>query len=1179
MEINLFGPLEVRDSGELRVLKRRQQRSLLAVLALHAGEVVSTDRLIEDLWGASPPRSALGSLQNTVSALRGALGPDLVVTQPPGYRLGLPREAVDVHRFEDLVRSARGVEPAERATLLRQALGLWRGEPLADLAFEPFADAEIARLEELRVGAIEDRVEADLALGHHAELVAELEALVTGHPLRERLRGQLMVALYRCGRQAEALEVYRAARLALADELGLDPSPELQELERKVLRQDPELAAPAFVAGAPVPPPVERRLVTVLAGVPAAEEEPEALRRSLDALLERTQAALARHGGELERFGPEGFVATFGAEAPRDDDALRAVRAAIELDLSAGVATGEVVAGAGAVVTRAARLARAEGLRLDARTLDLVRDAVAVEEDGDAFRVLELDPTAEGWARRLDAPLVGRDGELARLDAAFASSREERGCRALTVVGEPGIGKTRLARELALRLGGQAEVLVARCLPQGEGATFLPLLAALRHADMARTLSDDPDAALVLARLAALAEGSDGASLGESYWAVRRLLEALGRTRPVLLALDDVHWAEPALLDLVDYLADRAEAPVLVLCLARPELERPLGETLRLGPLDAEDTRAVVTGTAELPEDTQERIVRLAEGNALYAEQLAVFAAEGGEGLPPTLEAVLASRLGRIEPAERAVLQRAAVVGREFSRDAVAALAEDDVVRHLLALSRRGLVHPAPGAGPGDDAYTFHHVLLRDAAYESLTKADRADLHERCAAWLDRNGPGDDVIAGYHLEQAALLRRELGEDAEALAVAAGQRLGEAGMRVWRTNDVSAATTLLARATQLLPRGRRRGELLWELSLALRAHGGPADAVTRMAEARAEADELRDAALGARVAAETARLRLAAGEISLESATVALSKAVETLRSAGDERGLGRALLALSGVHTFGCNMSEWEVAAAEAAVHYVRAGFSPASCIGGQAEAVYHGPVPVSEAKSRCRALIESARDPMTEANVAAVLGALHALDGEATEGRLLVDRARGLFDDLGNRLGAVMALAPLRIDVEVFGGDLEEAERIARASFDALTAGGAASRAYSSSRAVQLADLLLDRGRTEDAKAFIDYASEHAVPFDVYVQFMRRSTAARYLVRAGDPEGAEALAREAVAISSLTDALRDRARTHAALAEVLVIAGRGTEAPAERDEARRLLELKEARALLTRPEAATTPA
>ena len=222
-------------------------------------------------------------------------------------------------------------------------------------------------------------------------------------------------------------------------------------------------------------------------------------------------------------------------------------------------------------------------------------------------------------------------------------------------------------------------MLVARCVAYGEGATFLPLArrAAPRRAG-ACARADEPDAELVLARLGALAEARRRRSLGESYWAVRRLLEALARSSRSLLVLDDVHWAEPALLDLVDYLADRADAPLLVLCLARPELERPLGETLTLGPLGGTRRARSSPAPPTLDDETRERIVELAEGNALYVEQLASFAAEGGEGLPPTLEAVLAGRLGRLAAGERTMLQRAAVVGREFSRGAVAALADGD---------------------------------------------------------------------------------------------------------------------------------------------------------------------------------------------------------------------------------------------------------------------------------------------------------------------------------------------------------------------------------------------------------------------------------------------------------------------------------------------------------------------
>ena len=262
MEIRLLGPLEVRDGGKVIPLARRQQRTLLAALALRAGEVVSTDRLIADLWGESAPASATGSLQNTVSALRKLIGRDVLVTQAPGYRLALPRDRVDANRFEALLDVARGADPARRSELLRDGLRLWRGPALADLVEEEFATIEAARLDERRVEAQEELIEAELALGLHAALVGELEQLVMTHPLRERLRAQLMLALYRRGRQTEALELYRATRLAFADERGLDPSPELQELERKILRQDPELDAPAHAAvEAPTRELAELRLV------------------------------------------------------------------------------------------------------------------------------------------------------------------------------------------------------------------------------------------------------------------------------------------------------------------------------------------------------------------------------------------------------------------------------------------------------------------------------------------------------------------------------------------------------------------------------------------------------------------------------------------------------------------------------------------------------------------------------------------------------------------------------------------------------------------------------------------------------------------------------------------------------------------------------------------------------
>src|ERR671925_1289554 len=257
MEFRILGPLEVSEEGRVLRLGGSKQRALLASLLLHANEVVSRDRLSDELWGASPPDTAPTALQVYVSHLRKALGRDLILTQPPGYLIRVSDGELDLHRFEQLVAAARAEEPAQAARLLREGLALWRGAPLAELG-DSFALAERARLEEQRLAALELRIEAELALGRHAELVPEVEGLVREHPLRERLRGQLMLAHYRCGRQADALEVYRAGRQMLDEELGLKPGEELHRLERAILNHDPSLASPV-VAGTERPPVARRR--------------------------------------------------------------------------------------------------------------------------------------------------------------------------------------------------------------------------------------------------------------------------------------------------------------------------------------------------------------------------------------------------------------------------------------------------------------------------------------------------------------------------------------------------------------------------------------------------------------------------------------------------------------------------------------------------------------------------------------------------------------------------------------------------------------------------------------------------------------------------------------------------------------------------------------------------------
>ena len=265
LDFRILGPVEAWDDGAQLQLGGPKQRAVLALLLLDAGRVVSTDRLIDALWGEQPPATAATSLQNFVSQLRKVVGADVLVTKPPGYRLQLEREQLDLERFRRLVERSRQEGAAQRATTLREALALWRGPALADLAFESFALGESARLEELRLAALEERIEADLESGRHGDLVGELEALVREHPLREQLQRSLMLALYRSGRQAEALQVYHDARRTLVDELGIEPSAALQQLHGAMLRHDPQLELNGGRAGVAVDP-VGEVVETLLGG-------------------------------------------------------------------------------------------------------------------------------------------------------------------------------------------------------------------------------------------------------------------------------------------------------------------------------------------------------------------------------------------------------------------------------------------------------------------------------------------------------------------------------------------------------------------------------------------------------------------------------------------------------------------------------------------------------------------------------------------------------------------------------------------------------------------------------------------------------------------------------------------------------------------------------------------------
>jgi DNA-binding SARP family transcriptional activator len=1213
MEFRILGPLEVVEDDRPVRLDRRRLRALLAYLLLHANRPVSADQLIDEVWGPEPPKTAGASLQNYISRLRKAIGSELIVSQAPGYLLRVDPERFDLARFERLVAEARRVgEPRERAEKLRVALSLWRGPALEDLAFESFAQTEIARLEEARLEALEERVDADLALGRAGDLIIELEGLVARYPLRERFRVQLMLALYRAGRQADALAAYQDARRMLLDELGLEPSEELRGLEQAILRQDP-LVADIEDARAERGP--DRRTVTVLfcdlvdsTGL-AARLDPEAYRVIMERYFAAVRAPIERHGGTVEKFIGDAVMAVFGVPELHEDDALRAVRAAVEIrsvleelaELAAaewdvplagriGLDSGEVhvisasredLRVSGAAASSAAKLeqrASSGEILLGNDTYRLVRDAVRAElveltEGTQAWHLDELVPDAPPYTRRLDAALIGRETELERLRGAYANACADKHCRVVTVVGEAGIGKTRLAREFVAPLRERAHVLIGRCVSYGEGATYLPVAEIVRQAAPEHSLAgirellqgeEDADAvAQRVAELVGVAETPSGP--GEAFWAVRRLLESIARKGSVVVGLDDIHWAEPTLLDLVEYLGEWAEGPILVVCLARGDLldTRPgwggptsTGFLVKLEPLPEEALGVFVEQLAVSPvaPEVQERIIEQSGGNPLFAEQLLALVQEAPElaldKTPATVEALLATRLDRLDPRELGVIRRAAVIGRRFTRVELEDLSPDnDVDRQLVNLTERGLVRPV------EDVFRFHHVLVRDVAYRGIPKAERADLHELAGKGLDRRD-GTDEMVGYHFEQTYRYLRELQRDdkhAHELAAAGSERLGRAGIRAWKRADAPAAVNLLSRAVDLVPEA---GEVACELGLALRVVGD----VTRAEDVLVGMSEATDERVRLRAGIELAFLRSLREPNRADELVDIASGAIPKFEAENDDRALGRAWVSIGFVKgAFYCQYADWEEAAGRASEHYRRAGWSPSTSLGDVACALYYGPRDVDSAIVRCEALLlEHDGDRATEANLLVWLGGLEAMLGHFPAARELVAQAGQRYEQLGLDLDTHLRLSAA---VEMFAGFPDLAEAALRTSCAALQHNEHIP--VLATRAAELADAINEQGRPDEADTWIRLARESAGNDDLDAAFVSHYVHAKVLARLGEVDNAERSAREALNLVTRTDALNRHGDSLLALAEILRLQDRENEADEQIREALRLYEQK----------------
>ena len=620
-------------------------------------------------------------------------------------------------------------------------------------------------------------------------------------------------------------------------------------------RESPDGFGFCPACGAPlatVPAREVRKVVTVLfcdlTGSTAIGDrtDPEALRALMNRYYDAARLVLERHGGTVEKFVGDAVMAVFGIPVASEDDALRATRAATELrevvhglglEARIGVNTGAVVAGegdtlvTGDAVNVAARLEQAAGageILLGTDTLQLVRDAVSAEpleltlkgkpDPVPAHRLLGIDPSAAGVARHLQRPMVGRERERERLRSDFRDVVAGNACRLSTLIGSAGIGKSRLVADFLEQIDGLATVARGRALSYGEGITYWPLV------EMLIQLGIEPSDAIL-------------SSPAETQLATRALLERRAAERPLVLVVDDLHWAEPPMLDLVEHVADWSRGvPILLLCLARPELldvrsgwagGKLNATSVLLEPLAESEVGALadeLLAGIDLDDATRVRIIATAEGNPLFLEEMAALArdARGTVDVPPTIQALLQARLDTLNHDERVVIERGSVEGQVFHRGAVTALASlpqaVDVHEQLGALVRKELVRPDHALIVGDDAYRFRHLLIRDTAYEGLPKAVRADLHERFAGWLDASTQlvEQDEIVGYHLEQAARYRAELDPDDAAgpeLAERAATRLGAAGVAAFDRTDLHATRNLLERALALLDEGPLRRSMI------------------------------------------------------------------------------------------------------------------------------------------------------------------------------------------------------------------------------------------------------------------------------------------------------------------------------------------------------------------------------
>ena len=880
------------------------------------------------------------------------------------------------------------------------------------------------------------------------------------------------------------------------------------------------------------------------------------MRASLGRYFERISGIVESHGGAVEKFIGDAVLAVFGVPQVHEDDALRACRAAVEMcDVlpslgiqgRIGVNTGEVVTGTaerlvtGDAVNVAARLEQAAApgeVLIGASTHELVRGAVDAEpveplelkgkaEPVPAFRLLAAHAAPE---RRHDSLFVGRERELGLLSQAWERALAEQRCELITVVGEPGIGRSRLAAEALASVG--ARVVRGRCLPYGAGITYWPVVEVIKQLD---GLPTDPAAAAAIRSL--LGESDAGTSAEEIGWAFRKLLE---EQAPLVVVFDDIQWGEETFLDLIEHVALLSSGvPLLLLCMARPELldSRPSWPaTVRLEALDDADTESLIG--ADVPKELRSRIAAAAAGNPLFISEMLAMTQQAGDEVevPASLKALLAARLDQLDSAERRVLECGSVEGELFHRGAVQALTpeETQVTPRLAALVRRELIRSDRPQFAGHDGFRFRHLLIRDTAYDALPKATRAELHERFAVWLETYGRELvelEEIRGYHLEQAARYLADLGRPDPELADAAAKQLWSAGRRaVWRV-DRRAARALFERAAAL--GDHPPTHLLIDLA---RTFDDPPVAASLLDEVAERARTEGDAASAALAEALAAYHRTHLTEGSADEQERLALAAVPLLEAAGDHDGLCEIWFTLAnGVYNVRCRYDQMEHASEEALRHAALAG-QRRTHLFLLPQALMFGPRPVDEALAMLAKLAPTYVDDPGDRAI------LLAMRGDLEEARALLDVAVTRLDELGLAVGHALVADYERL----VGNDGAAAEGLAvYCAYLADHEQTSLLSTYAPQRGRHLCAL----GRFDEAERLAEQGRELGHADDPITQSLWRRVLALVLAHRGDLANAELLAREAVALAQTTDSPWYQGEVLSDLAEVLEIAGRSDEA------------------------------